>query len=35
MLLFTEPLGQKILAGAIVLQVIGAVAIRRIVNIKI
>jgi tight adherence protein B len=35
MLLFTEPLGQKMLAGAIVLQILGAVAIRRIVNIKI
>jgi tight adherence protein B len=35
MLLFTEPLGQKMLGGAIVLQVLGAIAIRRIVNIKI
>jgi tight adherence protein B len=35
MLLFTEPLGRKMLIGAIVLQVLGAIAIRRIVNIKI
>jgi tight adherence protein B len=35
MLLFTEPLGQKMLGGAIVLQILGAIAIRRIVNIKI
>jgi tight adherence protein B len=35
MLLFTEPLGQKMLGGALVLQVLGAICIRHIVNIKI
>ena len=35
MLLFTEPMGKKMLAGAIVMQVLGAVVIRRIINIKI
>jgi tight adherence protein B len=35
MLLFTEPLGQKMLGGAIVMQILGAIVIRRIVNIKI
>lgn len=34
-LLFTDPLGKKMLAGAIVMQVLGAVAIRKIINIKV
>jgi tight adherence protein B len=35
MLLFTDPMGKKLLAGAIVMQVLGALAIRKIVNIKV
>jgi tight adherence protein B len=35
MLLFTEELGRKMVAGAAVLQVAGAIAIKKIVNIKI
>ncbi len=35
MLLFTEELGRKMIAAAAVLQVLGAVAIKKIVNIKI
>lgn len=35
MLLFTEPLGRKMIAGAAVLQVAGAICIKKIVNIKI
>ncbi len=35
MLLFTEPLGRKMIAVAAVLQVLGAVAIKKIVNIKV
>ena len=35
MLLFTDPLGKKMLAGAIFLQVMGALVIRKIVNIKV
>jgi tight adherence protein B len=35
MLLFSEPLGKKMLVAGIVLQILGAVAIRRIINIKI
>ncbi len=35
MLLFTEELGRKMIATAAVLQVLGAVAIKKIVNIKI
>lgn len=35
MLLFTDPLGRKMIAGAAVLQVLGAVAIKKIVNIKV
>jgi tight adherence protein B len=35
MLLFTDPMGKKMLAGAIVMQVLGALAIRKIVNIKV
>lgn len=35
MLLFTDELGRKMVAGAAVLQVLGAIAIKKIVNIKI
>jgi len=35
MLLFTDPLGKKMLAGAAVLQVLGAFWIRKVVNIKV
>jgi tight adherence protein B len=35
MMLFTDPMGKKMLAGAIILQVIGALAIRKIINIKV
>ncbi len=35
MLLFDDPLGQKMLAGGIVLQVLGALVIRKIVTIKV
>lgn len=35
MLLFTDPLGRKMIATAAVLQVLGAVCIKKIVNIKV
>jgi tight adherence protein B len=35
MTLFTDPMGHQMLAGAIVLQVVGALVIRKIVNIKV
>ena len=35
MLLFTDPMGKKMLAGAVVMQVLGAVVIRKIINIKV
>jgi len=35
MLLFTDPMGKKMLAVAIFLQVVGALVIRKIVNIKV
>lgn len=35
MLLFTDPLGRKMIAGAAVLQVLGAICIKKIVNIKV
>ncbi|NLE38601.1 MAG: type II secretion system F family protein [Pirellulaceae bacterium] len=35
MLLFTDPMGKKMLTGAIVMQIIGALVIRKIVNIKV
>lgn len=35
MLLFDDPLGQKMLAGGIVLQLLGALVIRKIVTIKV
>ena len=33
--LFTEPMGRKMLAGAIILQLIGAVVIKKIISIKV
>ena len=33
--LFTDPMGKKMLAGATILQIVGALAIRKIVNIKV
>jgi tight adherence protein B len=35
MMLFTDPMGKQMLAGAIVMQVLGAVVIRKIINIKV
>ena len=35
MVLFTDPLGKKMLVGAIIMQVLGALVIRKIVNIKV
>jgi tight adherence protein B len=35
MTLFTDPMGHQMLAGAIILQIIGALIIRKIVNIKV
>lgn len=35
MLLFRDPMGKKMLAGALLMQVLGALAIRKIVNIKV
>ena len=35
MLLFTDPLGRKMIAGAVVLQILGAIVIKKIVNIKV
>ena len=35
MLLVTDPMGHQMLAGAIVMQVVGALVIRKIVNIKV
>ena len=35
MILFREPLGKKLLVGAIIMQVFGALVIRKIVNIKV
>ena len=34
-LLFTDPFGRKMVAGAIVMQIIGALVIKKIVNIKV
>jgi tight adherence protein B len=33
--LFTDPMGKKMLAGAVVMQLLGALVIRKIVNIKV
>jgi tight adherence protein B len=35
MVLFTDPMGKKMLAGAIFMQILGALVIRKIVNIKV
>jgi tight adherence protein B len=35
MALFTDPMGQQMLAGAIVMQILGALVIRKIINIKV
>ena len=35
MILFKDPLGKQMLAGALVMQVLGALVIRKIVNIKV
>jgi len=35
MILFTDPLGKKMLAGAIFMQIVGALVIRKIVNIEV
>jgi tight adherence protein B len=35
MTLFTDPMGHQMLAGAIIMQVVGALVIRKIVNIKV
>lgn len=35
MMLFTDPMGKQMLAGAVILQILGALAIRKIVNIKV
>jgi tight adherence protein B len=35
MLLFTDPLGKRMLAGALVMQLLGALVIRKIINIKV
>lgn len=35
MVLFTDPMGKKMLAGAVVMQVLGALVIRKIINIKV
>lgn len=35
MLLFTDPFGQKMVAGAVIMQIIGAFVIKKIVNIKV
>jgi len=35
MTLFTDPMGKKMLIGAVILQILGAVVIRKIVNIRV
>jgi tight adherence protein B len=35
MTLFTDPMGHQMLAGAIIMQIVGALVIRKIVNIKV
>jgi tight adherence protein B len=35
MVLFTDPMGKKMLAGGLLMQVLGAVCIRKIINIKV
>jgi tight adherence protein B len=33
--LFTDPMGRKMLAGGIVMQLLGALVIKKIINIKV
>jgi tight adherence protein B len=33
--LFTDPVGKQMIGGAIFLQVLGAIAIKKIINIKV
>ena len=35
MLLFTDEMGRKMIAGAVVMQILGAIVIKKIVNIKV
>ena len=35
MLLFTTPLGKKMIAAGVILQILGAVAIKKIIDIKV
>ena len=35
MMLFRDPMGQQMLAGAVVLQIVGALVIKKIVSIKV
>jgi tight adherence protein B len=35
MMLFNDPMGTKMLAGAVIMQVLGALVIRKIINIKV
>jgi tight adherence protein B len=35
MMLFSDPMGKKMLAGAVIMQVLGALVIRKIINIKV
>ncbi len=35
MVLFTDPMGKKMLAGGVIMQILGALVIRKIVNIKV
>ena len=35
MVLFTDPMGHKMLAGAVVMQIVGALVIKKIINIKV
>jgi tight adherence protein B len=35
MLLFTDPMGKKMLAVAVIMQILGAIVIKKIVNIKV
>ena len=34
-MLFTDPMGKKMLTGAVIMQVLGALVIRKIINIKV
>jgi tight adherence protein B len=35
MVLFSDPMGKQMLAGGVLLQILGALVIRKIVNIKV